>query len=169
MSKFLDETGLSYFWSKVKTYVTTQLASKQNKLVGTAGQIVGFNASGEAVAQAVPTELPSGGTAGQVLTKTEDGTEWADASKPLRVSVTLTTAGWAGSAAPYSQTVSVSGILADETAQLITPVPALASQSAYYEAGVLCTGQAANSLTFTCETVPTSDLTVYVVIQEVGS
>ena len=42
--------------------------------------------------------------------------------------------------------MSVTGVLADETAQLITPVPALASQSAYYEAGVLCTGQAAGQL-----------------------
>lgn len=61
--------------------------------------------------------------------------------------------------------MSVTGVLADETAQLITPVPALASQSAYYEAGVLCTGQAAGQLTFSCTTVPSADLTVYIVIQ----
>ena len=59
-------------------------------------------------------------------------------------------------------------MLADETAQLITPVPALASQSAYYEAGVLCTGQAAGQLTFSCTTVPSADLTVYIVIQSLA-
>ena len=124
----------------------------------------------QAALEEIETKIPSAnGTAGQVWTKTETGAEWADARKPLRVSVTLTAAGWAGPAAPYSQTVSVSGILADETAQLITPVPATASNVAYYEAGVLCIAQAANSLTFICETVPTSDFTVYVVIQEVGS
>ena len=55
-----------------------------------------------------------------------------------------------------------------ETDQMITPTPALASQTAYYEAGILCTAQAENSLTFTCTTAPTEDLTVYVVIQEVA-
>lgn len=84
-----------------------------------------------------------------------------DGMKPTSVAITLTTSGWSAS----TQTVTVSGVSANETAQLITPTPAIASQSAYYEAGIMCTGQAANSLTFTCQTVPTSNLTVYVVIQ----
>ena len=66
-----------------------------------------------------------------------------------------------------SPTATISGILADETKQLIIPTPALASQTAYYEAGILITAQAANSLTFTAKYVPETDLTVYVVIQEV--
>ena len=81
------------------------------------------------------------------------------------VSVTLAAASWDSTA--KTQTVTVTGVSATETAQMITPVPAMASQSAYYNAGILCTRQAANSLTFTCKTVPTADLTVYVVIQEV--
>ena len=64
--------------------------------------------------------------------------------------------------------MSVTGVLADESAQLITLVPALASQSDYYEAGVLCTGQAAGQLVFECSTVPSVDLTVYVVIQSLA-
>lgn len=87
------------------------------------------------------------------------------ASPPTSTTVTLTAAGWSNNA----QTVTVSGVSATETAQLIQPMPAMASQSAYYEAGVLCSGQAANSLTFTCQNVPTEDLTVYVVMQEVGA
>lgn len=87
---------------------------------------------------------------------------YVDSKAPLPpVPVTLTTSGWSSN----TQTVTVSGVSASETAQLITPTPAIASQSAYYEAGIMCTGQAANSLTFTCQTVPTSNLTVYVVIQ----
>lgn len=89
----------------------------------------------------------------------------AKASKPTRVAVTLSTSAWSSNA----QTVTVTGILADETAQLIQPVPAIASQSAYYAAGIMCTGQEANSLTFTCQETPTADLTVYVVIQEVSA
>lgn len=83
---------------------------------------------------------------------------------PTHQTITLTTSGWSSN----TQTVTVSGVSATETAQLIAPTPAIASQSAYYEAGIMCTGQAANSLTFTCQTVPTSNLTVYVVIQPLG-
>lgn len=103
---------------------------------------------------------------------------YVDSKAPISVTVTLTADGWVDATAvppPDSggttvtqikrQTVTVSGVVASETAQLITPTPAIASQSAYYEAGIMCTGQAANSLTFTCQTVPTSNLTVYVVIQ----
>lgn len=86
---------------------------------------------------------------------------YVDALKPTLATATLTTSGWSSN----TQTVTVSGVSATETAQLITPTPAIASQTAYYEAGIMCTGQAANSLTFTCQTVPTSNLTVYVVIQ----
>ena len=83
--------------------------------------------------------------------------------KPKSVPVTLTASGWVDGV----QTVEISGVLADENDQLIQPVPAMASQAAYIEAGILCTGQAANSLTFTATTAPTDDLTVYVVITEV--
>lgn len=86
---------------------------------------------------------------------------YVDSKSPTSVTITLSSSSWSSN----TQTVTVSGVSATETAQLITPTPAIASQSAYYEAGIMCTGQAANSLTFTCQTVPTSNLTVYVVIQ----
>lgn len=86
---------------------------------------------------------------------------YVDSKSPTSVTITLSASSWSSN----TQTVTVSGVSATETAQLITPTPAIASQSAYYEAGIMCTGQAANSLTFTCQTVPTSNLTVYVVIQ----
>lgn len=99
---------------------------------------------------------------------------YVDSKAPTSVTVILTADGWTNTMAPvepggeavgHQQTVTVPGVVASEIAQLITPTPAIASQSAYYEAGIMCTGQAANSLTFTCQTVPTSNLTVYVVIQ----
>lgn len=99
---------------------------------------------------------------------------YVDSKSPTSVTVTLTADGWTNTMAPvepggetlgHQQTVTVSGVSATETAQLITPTPAIASQSAYYEAGIMCTNQGTNSLTFTCQTVPTSNLTVYVVIQ----
>lgn len=80
--------------------------------------------------------------------------------------VTLTVAGWDGTA--KTQTVNVTGVLADETKQLILPMPTSASMSAYTEAGIMCTGQAAGKLTFTADTVPTAAIEVYVTISDVN-
>ena len=98
----------------------------------------------------------------------EEKASWdGKAEKAKCVSGTLSASGWDSTA--KTQTVTVTGVSATETAQLITPVPALASQASYYDAGIKCTGQAANSLTFTADTIPTADLTVYVTIQEVSA
>lgn len=67
------------------------------------------------------------------------------------------------------QTISVTGVKADESAQAIHPMPAIANQNSYYSSGVLCINQAENSLTFQADTIPTEDLSVYVEIQEVGN
>lgn len=85
------------------------------------------------------------------------------ASGPKAVTITLASGSWSSN----TQTVTVNGILADETKQLIQVNPASASRTAYISAGIICSGQAANSLTFTCTTTPTSNLTVYVTYQEV--
>ena len=90
----------------------------------------------------------------------------SDIVKPSVTQITLSTSAW--DSAHNTQTVAVSGVSADENAQLITPTPVISSQTVYYESGILCTGQAVDSLTFTCKTVPAEDLTVYVVIQEVA-
>ena len=125
MANFLDKTGLSYFWGKVKFHVNGKI---------------------DEVKQYVDTKVSeSGGGSASLST------------------VTLTTSGWTGD---NTQTVSVPGILADETKQLIQPVAATASKEAYELYGISCTGQAADSLTFTCLALPESDLTVYVVITE---
>ena len=84
------------------------------------------------------------------------------ATQPKAVPITLSSSGWDSST--KTQTVTVNGVSSDETTQLITSTPALASQTAYYNAGVICTAQAENSLTFTCENIPTVNLSAYVVI-----
>ena len=48
--KHLDKTGLSFFWSKLKDL----LSGKQDVLTGVAGQVVGFDANGKAIAQDAP-------------------------------------------------------------------------------------------------------------------
>ena len=100
------------------------------------------------------------------ITSSERATWNNKAPKPTITTITLTSSGW--NSTSKTQTVMVSGVLSDETAQLIQPIPALSSQAAYYEAGILCTAQAENSLTFTANSIPTDDLTVYVTIQEVS-
>jgi len=102
----------------------------------------------------------------QNLNDISDTLEKLDAGSGRAVStpVTLSRTGWSGG----RQTVAVAGISANEAAQLITPVPAAASQSAYYDAGIKVTAQGANSLTFTAASVPTVNLSVYVVVQEVS-
>lgn len=79
------------------------------------------------------------------------------------VTVTLTAAGWSSN----QQVATVTGVLADVTKQMISPIPAPASEAAYVVAGVMAISQAADALTFRCVHVPTADLTVYVFIDEV--
>ena len=71
------------------------------------------------------------------------------------LTVTLAPESWPNN----EQTVTASGVTASNTV-IVTPAPA--SFLAYAEAQVRCTAQAANSLTFLCETVPTAALTVNV-------
>lgn len=61
----------------------------------------------------------------------------------------------------HSQTKTVSGVTADNTV-IVSPAPASAAD--YAAAGILCTAQGANSLTFTCTEDPTNNISVNVLI-----
>lgn len=87
-------------------------------------------------------------------------------SKPAMPVITLTAAGWGDN---NTQTVTIPGVLADESAQLIFPTPAAASQMDFYKANIHCIAQAENALTFNANKTPAVDLTVYVGILEVQS
>lgn len=91
--------------------------------------------------------------------------KYVDSKIPKSIPVTLSASSWSSN----TQTVTVDGILADEASQLIQPIPSMASQSLYIDSGILCTLQAENSLTFTCDTVPSSDIDLYIAIQEVSA
>ena len=79
-------------------------------------------------------------------------------------SATLTTSGWSGN----SQTVTVNGVVADTTAQAIDISPEdKNSAETWAEAGVWCTSQGANSLTFTCESTPSAAINLSIKIQGV--
>lgn len=89
--------------------------------------------------------------------------ETFDAFKAAAKKVTLSSSGWSSN----TQTVTVNGVLADESAQEIMVMPAMSDMTAYHEAGVRATAQAANSLTFTCNTVPATNVSVYIIIKKV--
>lgn len=68
-----DESGSDEIWDAINT--------KQDKLTGTAGQVVGFDSSGNAIAQTAPSGLPEGGTDGKILGYSASGPAWIDAPK----------------------------------------------------------------------------------------
>lgn len=77
--------------------------------------------------------------------------------KHIAAAVTLSETGWSNN----EQTVGVNGVTAGNTV-IVSPSPT--SQDAWAKAGVKCTAQSANSLTFTCKTAPTAALTANIVI-----
>lgn len=91
--------------------------------------------------------------------------ETFDAARLRSILVTLSATRWSNN----SQTVSVPGILANESKQLIIPIPKATNMTAYLEAGILCNSQAANSLTFTCSSAPSVNIDVFINIQNIIS
>lgn len=84
------------------------------------------------------------------------------ATKPVLRTATLSVSGWSNN----SQTVTVNGVLSDANAQVVTVSPAnKTSADAWGEGGVWCASQGTNSLTFTCESVPSSNISLNIVLQ----
>ena len=89
---------------------------------------------------------------------TETDSEYATINIPSTMPE-LTVVGWSNN----TQTVTVTGVTATNTV-FVSPAPASASD--YSSAGIICTAQGTDSLTFTCTTVPANAITVNVVIME---
>ena len=114
-------------------------------------------------------KVPDGGTTGQVLKKTETGTEWADesgGSSSTTQTITLLTSGWAQSGNGYAQTVNVTGVTASSNGSLRIAQSATDEQfAAWGAAKPRVTAQAAGALTVKAAgTVPTIDIPVEVLI-----
>lgn len=69
----------------------------------------------------------------------------------------LTVAGWSNN----TQSVTVTGVTASN---IVFVAPAPASAADYAAAGIVCTAQGTDSLTFSCTTVPSNAITVNVII-----
>lgn len=101
------------------------------------------------------------------LVTDDEKTAWsAKATKPKAILVTLPASGWDDTA--MTQTVTVSGVLADATKQNVNiSLADRASSNAWVDADIWCDAQGADSLTFSCETVPTADINLNIEIVEV--
>lgn len=86
-----------------------------------------------------------------------DGTIPTTRLTKVNTTITLAAADWSSN----TQTVSVTGMTATGVV-MVSPDPT--DQSAYTSAGIICSAQAAGTLTFTCSTTPSADLSVNVVM-----
>ena len=101
-------------------------------------------------------------TQGQVLTlDSNNNAVWATpgggGGGSTSATGTLSSANWSSN----TQTINVTGVTASNNV-IVAPAPA--SQSDYTAAGIICSAQGAGTLTFTCQTTPSSNLTVNVLI-----
>ena len=101
--------------------------------------------------------LKVGNANGNFELMSADGTIPTARLTKVNSTITLTAADWSSN----TQTVTVTGMTATGVV-LVSPDPT--DQSAYTSAGIICTTQAADSLTFTCSTTPSADIDVVVVM-----
>ena len=100
-----------------------------------------------------PITLQTGNYGDGTITKVKR----ASGATYTQLTVTLTIAGWSDN----SQTVTASGVTANN-AVVVSPAPS--SYRSYGEFGVYCSAQAANSLTFVCDSVPDVALAINIFI-----
>ena len=108
-------------------------------------------------------------------TYSEKTQEWADKAEETfdelkhKVAfsklITLPVVNW--SQEYHTQNVPVEGVVSDQNQQLIIVQPAEGSIEEYALCNVMCIQQGTNQLTFKCEDIPSTDLSVYVFLQGV--
>ena len=134
--------------------------------VATLREYVGSMIEGLATQEYVDGKVPDGGTTGQILKKTETGTEWADekSNKAIAFTVTLSASGWSGNA----QTVSDARFLTGNYAYSVAPDSgsfATYGESIIYAENVTTSGK----MQFHCGEVPTADLIVNILRMEASA
>ena len=89
-------------------------------------------------------------------------------AKPVILTGTLTAEGWSGSAAPYTQTLTITGIPASQDAAVfvsIAPTSTAAQMEVWGACMVMATGHAQNSITFSAMgDKPEADLPVQITV-----
>jgi hypothetical protein len=117
-------------------------------------------------AAAVQTKLNAHTGDANIHVTADDKAKWnAAATKPKACLVTLKSSGWDANA--KTQVATVASVVADEAAQMIHPMPKIGQITTYNDAGIQLIGQDAGNVTFMCDTIPTADVDVWVVTEEV--
>lgn len=117
----------------------------------------GINAQAKALLEQLRKELDSVKDNSAVVLK-------EDALDMKLAAVTLLAAGWSNGA----QTVAADGVTEDDTMTAIITTAAAGSVDAYLDSGIKCAGQGEGTLTFSCTSVPDSDITVNLIILKKG-
>ncbi|MBD5169232.1 MAG: hypothetical protein HDT20_03810 [Oscillibacter sp.] len=95
--------------------------------------------------------------------KKQDVFAYADGLLPVIHDLTLPPEGWEGEEAPYTLTVTVPGVLADEAAQIIHIQPS--DRAGWAASGLECTGQGENTLTFKARDRPAEAVHLLAAVQ----
>lgn len=122
----------------------------------TAANAIQISSNGSASTNADANTMKVANVNGNYELMSADGTIPTARLTKVNSTITLTAAGWSGG----SQTVTVNGVTSTSVV-FVAPDPA--DTTDYVSAGILCTSQTTNSLTFTATTTPTSDIDVNIV------
>lgn len=89
---------------------------------------------------------------------------------PVIDTVSLNTSSWIGGSAPYTQTVTVSGVLSNPALQiiLVSPYPDAGNVETIANCNAYCTGQGTDTLTFTAyDSKPSTQIMFNISIQDI--
>lgn len=153
--------GTSYARCTIYDPTTNQIATKPFAYKAANGVISPNSPNGSQVGYAI--ENIASGASGTVRTI---GTLTNVAKQATATTVSLKSDDWTGDTAPYTQTVAVDGVVADQSKQVVSIDPNTITAYVAAKNGLNCIGQGENSLTFTTETKPKSDINVDVVIDD---
>ena len=109
------------------------------------------------------------------LMSAADKTKLDNIKAPIKTAITISSSAsdWIGVISTQygniynAQIIDIPEVYEDEMGQLIYVAPSVASFNAYENAGIKCVMQGNGYLIFAADVIPSEDLTVYVVIQEV--
>lgn len=149
---YLDNTGLTYFWGKIKAAFgsTLEVSGKTVTLKSKSGATLSTITTQDTTYSAATTSANGLMSSGD-KTKLNGVATGATKNSITSATATLTVAGWSSK----KQTVSVTGVTASNLVFVSTNDTGN---------GVKCTAQGSGTLTFSCDSVPTASVTVSVAI-----
>lgn len=100
----------------------------------------------------------------QLLQYKSTSQKWENTTIPKVHYITLLATDWD---AANQQTISITGIVADESKQFIQITPTTASREMFETCVIRAVSQQLNAITFLCATVPDEDITLYITVSEV--